>query len=465
MWDGYMCFAGQAIINSSRLCAMVAAGFGPEGIQCKDCCPCPDLDLGLGFTAPYNPSDNPWYDPAEPDSWDFAGLLVTSITGLSPGEFVRPVTESAGIGAVIGQGRQTAPVITVTGILLGATCCSVEFGLRWFRSVLRGSCGPRTLCAGDDLTVLACEPTFPDQDCVGNQAALDDCIAACGGNAECEANCQAAFDATDYVGLLAPYYRTFRNAALISGPTISQIIPRGCPSCYECGLTEIQFSFSAGDPCLYREPVSVIDSAMFTCQAETGDCIEWVDNTDLSNDCLDDCPADDNCATDPNCTDTDPPSMPTILNPCVYECIALAFCRTCFDIPASVITGTAETALQLSIYSGTTAMRRINIRVWDNPTGIAVDDLDDCDICSELNISYIGPDSTLVIDSAARTATITCPGDNPVRANPFIASATGTSAFTYPVLACGGPFTVCITAADPVSPSAFASASVVAREC
>lgn len=464
-FDGYMCFAGQEIINSSRLSAMIAAGFGPDGIICKDCAPCPDLDLGLGQSGDYNPVDNPWYDPAEPDSWLFAGLLVTSITGLGPGEFIRPVTETAGVGAVIGQGRQIAPVITVTGLLMAASCCASDFGLRWLRQVLRGSCSPRTLCAGDDLTFLSCEPNFPDADCVGNATALAECIAACGGNAECEANCQAAFEAIDYPGLLAPYFRTFKNAALITGPTVTQIIPFGCPSCYECGMTEVQFVLSAGDPCVYRDSVAVVDSMMFTCRAEDPDCIEWVSNADLDDDCSVVCPDPDDCKTDPHCQDVDPPSMPTLENPCVYECISARFCRACFEIPAGLVAGTSEGALQLTIFSGDAEMRRINVRVWDNPTGIPVDDLDDCDICSELNISYVGPSSILVIDAASRTATITCPGGSPVRANPFIASGTGTSNFSYPVLECGGPFTVCVSTADPVSAQAYVSAAVTAREC
>lgn len=464
-FDGYMCIGGVEVINSSRLAQLMGSGRGPEGIICQDCGPCPELDLGLGYVGGYGPDQMPWYDPLEPDSNDVAGLLVTSITGLEPGAFTRPVTEAAGVGAVIGQGRQTAPQIVVTGLIMAATCCASDYFLRWLRQALRGACG--NVCGtGADLVFLSCEPNFPDQDCVGDAAALAACIAACGGNADCEADCRAAFAPTDFAGLLAPYYRTFKNAALVSGPVVSQIIPFGCPSCYECGMTEVTFTISAGDPCVYRDPVAVAEMLTFTCGSDTGDCIEWVENSAGEFDCADECPPAEDCATDPNCQDISPPAMPSINNPCVYECIGAGACTACFTIPKGVIPGTTDGAVQISIYSGDLPMSRINIRVWENPLGVDVDLLDACDICSELNISYVAAHSTLVIDSASRTSSITCPMGTSVRANPFIASGTGSTSFNYPVVeGCAGPYTVCITTADDISPKAFVTASVVAREC
>lgn len=464
-YDGYMCLGGVEVINASRLAQLIGSGRGPAGIECRDCGPCPDLDLGLGYLGGYGPGQMPWYDPLEPDSNDVAGLLVTSITGLEPGAFTRPVTEAAGVGAVIGQGRQVAPVITVTGLIMASTCCASDYFLRWLRQALRGACGA-PCGTGADLSFLACEPEFRDADCVGNAAALAACIAACGGNAECEADCQAAFDPIDYPGLLAPYFRAFKNAALISGPTVTQIIPFGCPSCYECGMTEVQFVISAGDPCIYRDPVIVADSATFTCSAAAGECIEWITNNDDSEDCSDDCPPAEDCATDPNCQDVSPPSMPSIPNNCVYECIGAGACQVCFDIPRGIVPMTTEGAVQLNIFSGDAEMRRINIRIWENPLDLPADELEDCDICSELNVSYVAPESTLIIDSAARTATITCPLGTSVRANPFIANGQGSASFSYPVIeGCSGPYTICVTAATGVSSLAFVTASVVAREC
>lgn len=436
-WPNYLCLGGVEIVNMSRTSQLIAAGFGPPGITCGgDCAPCPDLDKGLGVTGGYNPVDSPWFDSAEPDSADFAGLLVTSVTGLGPGAFSRSVTPNANIGATLGQGVQAAPLIVVTGLLMAATCCGMDFGLRWLRSALKGGCTQKSLCAGDDLTFLNCAVDFSDEDC----------------------------GPVDFVAELAPYYRTFKNAALVSGPTITQTIPRGCPDCYECGITEVSFTLAAADPCVYREPVTIVSSEMFT-EVTSTDCVVWVDNTTGDAECSD-CPGDADCATDPNCQDVSPPAMPTLTSACVDDCILTSVYRACFDIPASIFPTTTEGTLILSIYTGDAPMRGIEIKVWENPLGLPVDELLDCNVCGQFSVSYVAAASTLTVDGAARTAMIACPGGATVRANPFITSGNGQAGFTYPQLAgCTELYSVCISAHPEVSPLASVTAQAVIREC
>lgn len=434
----WMCFAGTEIINASRLSQMIAAGHGPQGITCQTCAPCPDLDRALGYDAAYNPADNPWFDPADPDSLDFAGLLVTSVTGLEPGPITRTVTQNASQGATLGQPVQAAPSIVVTGLLMAATCCASDYGLRWLRSVLQGACGGG--CSGDDLVFLSCVPEFPDEDC----------------------------GPVDFPAALAPYYRTFKNAACIAGPDVSQIIPRGCPGCYDCGITEVTFTLSAADPCVYRDPVR-ISTGSLDLQPTTGTCVEWIDNSLLDQDCSgdDSCSTAMNCATDPNCVDVSPPSMPTLTNPCVNDCLPAAQYGACIDIPAGTFPNTTQGTLVLSIFTGDLPMRNIQIKVWQNPLNLPADQLEDCAMCSVLAISYVAANSTLTIDGGARTATISCVGGTSVRANPYIASGTGSANFAYPNFAgCGEQFTVCITAAAPIDNSgATFTVDAITKEC
>lgn len=441
-YDGWLCLSGQEIINSSRLAQLIAGGRGPEGLQCRDCAPCPDLDKGLGYPGGYNPGDSAWYDPDQPESIDFAGLLVTSVTGLGPGEFTRPVIETAGVGAILGQGRNSAPQVVVTGLLMAATCCAMEYGLRWLSKALRNDCAPGAVCAGADLMFLSCEPVFPDEDCPDNEG-------------------------QDYEALLAPYYRTLKKAALISGPTISSIVPRGCPTCYECGIYEVTFTLAAGDPCMYYDPELLVEDAEFDCtEPDDEECIVWVTNPAEGCDDEAECDTTPDCATDPNCFDTAPPAMPSIVNPCADLCIGVPECRVCADIPAGTFPATGEGTLIVSIFAGSTALRKIRVRIWDNPLGLDPDELDPCAVCSEINIGYVGPESTLTIDGANRTSIISCPGGDDVRANPFIASNTGSGAFSYPSLSgCGGPYTVCVSAQGPASAEATVSIQTVAKEC
>lgn len=432
------CLGGTEIWNACLTSQLQANGHGVPDVTCLDCAPCcGDLDAALGFAGGRSIAQAPWYSPSEPDSVNFAGLLVTSIEGLSPGNITRSLTEAANIGAVLGQLRQTAPQVVVTGILMG-DCCGAEYGLQWLRAALRGSCSSSTLCQGDDFTWLTCEPSTPDLDCPENQP-------------------------FDYDAWIAPYYRTLKNAALIDGPRVTQRIPRACPSCSGCPMIEVTFTIAAGDPCVYRDPVVVEPLLTFTHLVEP--CIQWIP-ADSDVDC-DECPDTANCATDPDCTDTSPPSMPSLTNTCVSTCISGERSRACFDIPIALIPINGEATLELEIFAGDKPLRNVQVIGWHNPLGFPPDDLSDCAACFGLNISYVAPNATLTIDGASRTSMIECVGAQSVRANPFIADGSGSPAFTYPVLegCASGVYTVCVYANDPVSAQATVRASLVPRNC
>lgn len=432
-----MCLGGTVLYNKGLLAQNLGSGRGPEGVICKDCAPCPELDAALGFPHGYNPADSPWYDPDEPESNDFAGLLVTSVTGLEPGVFARQITENAGIGAVLGQGRQAAPQIVVTGILMARTCAAMDYGYRWLRKAVRGSCSPKTPCVGDDLMFLSTVPIFSDEDC----------------------------GPVDFVAELVPYLRTFKGAAIVAGPTITQIVPRGCPSCYECGMLEIAMTFSAADPCVYREPSALLPLQGFDCSDTDQPCVTIVVDMDGDEDCSDDCPSDPPCSTDPNCVDISPPMMPAILNSCVNDCISSATCSATVNIPDGTFPPTAEGTIVISIFAGDQPLTGISVKVWENPIDLPIDQLEDCAVCAQLAISYVAPQATLVIDGAARTSNITCAGGSAVRANPFIASSTGSANFAYPAFVCGTDYTVQVTARGPVSALASVEIQAIAREC
>lgn len=450
-FENFLCL-GSEIINGGRTCQFISDGIKPDGLQCRSCCPCPDIDAGLGYAGGYNITEAPWY--VEPDgsatggqehidSLNFAGLLVTSIEGLTPGEFVRPITESAGYGAILGQGRQNAPQIVVTGILIATTCCAQEYGYRWLRNILKGTCTPG--CGGDDLTFLDCAPETPDLDCPEN----------------------ANFD---FEAWLEPYYRTMKGVALVSGPTRT-LIPRACPDCYDCPLLQVTFTLAASKPCIYRNPVTLLDTATFDCSA-TGPCIEWV-TTKMraagAADCDDTCSEVANCATDPDCTTiVAPPTVPQLTNPCDTDCISAVTCTVCVDIPGSTFPANGEGVLVITIDNsqGKKPIRRMKIRTWQNPLDRPADELEDCDACSELNVSYLAPGAVLTIDGANETATISCAGGASQRANPFISSGTGSPSFSYPVInGCDGQYTVCVQAAGPIPNGANVTIEGVGREC
>lgn len=438
---GYLCLGGRAVVSDCRTLARVADGFGPPQLQCRDCDPCcGDLSAGLGYPNGYNPVDLPWFDGTQ-DSADFAGILIENIEGLEPGNFSRPVAETSGVGAVIGQGRQTAPTIVVTGLLLAASCCAQEFGLQWLRKTLRAPCTGSLNCSGEDLVFLSCEPKTPDLDCPENED-------------------------FDFEAWLDPYFRTLKGVALVDGPHVTDRIARACYQCSDCPIYRVQFTLAAAKPFVYREPVDLLTTANLVC-GETGECIIW----DTDDSCTDETLCGDlvDCALDPDCVSTVlPPTVPAITNPCVDECITAGSCSVCVDIPAGTFPSNGEGTLIVQVYAGSSPLSRVKVQVWFNPLDLDSDELDDCDICSELNISYIGAGATLTIDGTTQSSTIDCVGGNTVRANPFIASSTGSPSFAYPVLeGCSNTnsvYTVCVTTGPGAAIDSYVSIQAVGRE-
>lgn len=433
----WMCLGGTEIFNQCLTTTLQGNGHGLAGVSCMDCdsC-CEDLNRALGYGANGGSiGQAPWFDSTDPRSVEFAGLLVTSVTGLTPGEFSRPVTEAASVGALLGQGRSIAPQIVVTGILMGS-CCGVDYGYQWLRSALKGSCGSGRQCKGDTLQFLACPPTFPDEDCQE--------------------------EPVDYEFLLGDFIRSFKNAALVAGPT-TQTIPRGCPTCHDCPMVEVTFTLASADPCVYREPLILVDQLVFDCDLpENDECIEWLPNAGSL--CVV-CATAQNCATDPDCQDISPPQMPSLMSVCVSNCLSIEHCRAFFDVPAGTFPTNGEGTLILELFSGDTAMRGITVLGWENSTGLTVDQLSDCDACFELNIGYVGANSTLVIDGTERSALIACENGNAARANPSIAGAGRSPVFQYPVLEGCSAYTVMITIDAPVSTQATLRVTSVGREC
>lgn len=175
MFAGYASFAGVELWNNERVMAYLAGS--PElGVQAlktpsmslSERCGCPTilpyvcdpgpLPDGSYLSPAIDPA--PWYDPAVPDSVDFAGLFVESIT-----PFDLPIGRTVSAGAILGGSlgplRLGPRTITVTGWLLARTCCAAEYGLRWLAEALAQtqSCAG---CSLGDLSMLRCCPPEAD---------------------------------------------------------------------------------------------------------------------------------------------------------------------------------------------------------------------------------------------------------------------------------------------------------------
>lgn len=437
--DSWLCLGGIELFSSCRSAVYAANGFRPVGVDINPCgcCGTPAQWATAMDDAPYtNPTADaaPWYSASEPHSGDFGGFMPTSITGLGSGPITRSLTDKAnGRGSFIGPAVQTAPVITVTGILFGKTCCSVEYGKRWLGTVLQGSCGSD--CDGDQLTFLDCCPDFD----------------ACDNEFDC----------------LTPNLRYLENVQLIRSMAVTQRYGACCGKCSGSAYMEVTFQL-AGSACVFRDPVNITTDQAFDAE-DPDDCdITWVLLPDGET-----CPDETDCQPVGDCLTGDcgdlptPPTAPPPSNPCI--CYSFNTRRAAVTIPAGTIPEYTEGLPVAYVKSGSKSLRQVRIRFFLANQGQTIDEVDPCAACGEVTLSQIPANSTFVFDGKTRKASILCPGAglDPIDATPLMGSTGGRLPIQWPELQCAGSrFLMSVEAdADSVADDASISLDIVASEC
>ncbi|WP_152990165.1 hypothetical protein [Sphaerimonospora mesophila] len=435
----WLCVGGVEVSNACRTITYARAGLRPHTTQVGDCC-CGDLAGMLGdepYTLP-GPDEAPWVDPAEPDSVDFAGLLITDIDGLDSAPVERAVTPRTGDGVVIGRRRYGPRTIVVTGALLGRTSCSVDYGLRWLSSVLQGSlgCGSGS-CGGDDLQYMTCCPTTTGS------------TECCPGPCTAQTCAQGVF-------------RTLKDVSLIEAPTIIGRFGGGCGCCPATGL-QIQFTLLAGRPHALRAPVTIAEAVTWPPPSGGDDCVEWVTDPgcmDEYGECAAQAPQP--CPLDPNCPPPVVPDLPLPRNDC--QCEPWERREVCVTVSPATAPIWADMVPVLELYAGSGVLRSVRARFYPNPGNVPASELDPCSWCSEINISYLPEYAHLVLDGTRRTAYVQCPGRAETPAAGIVSGPDGRP-FSWPVLECGIPYTVCVSAdSDLIAEDASVTLRTVVRE-
>lgn len=443
--ESWLCLGGTTLTESCRSAVYAANGFRPYGVDLPTCgcCGTPaQWAAAMGDTPYTNPTadDAPWYSASEPDSGDFGGFVTLDVQGLGAGPISRTVTQRAnGRGSFIGPAIQASPVITVTGILFGKTCCSVDYGLRWLGTVLQGSCGSD--CDGDTLSFLNCCPDFDA--------------------------CAEASPVVTPFDCLTPHLRYLEKVQLISSPTITQRYGTCCGNCNGTAYMQVTFQLAASAPCVYRDPVNIVTGQVFEPDPDPDGCdIEWV-VIPPGGTCPDisDCEPVSDCLSG-DCVDIPaPPSAPTPENPCI--CLAFNTRRSVVEIPAGSIPELTEGLAVLKVYAGSKALRQVRVRFFLANGAQTIDDMDPCSTCGEVTLSFIPAFSTFTFDGKTREATITCPGSQPVDATTLMGSAGGRLPVEWPEIQCSGSrFLMSVEAdAETVSPDSTVTLDIVAAEC
>lgn len=345
------------------------------------------LDDSDGYSTPtLDPA--PWYDADLPDSAGFLGFLPLTVSALEDNTRARNVTNAVGGGGIFGPSRQLPRTITVTGLLVGDSCCSVEYGLHYLSEALAGCTGDT--CDGDCVEMFNCCPDA----------------------------------ATTRAEFLADHRRTFRRTALVSGPTVTDRVGSG-GSCAKgtCGangdIIQVEFVLVAASPQPWTDVIPLLDVTLPI--GGTGGCIEWCLSHVVSDD---DIPCDPGeCAHAPCKSATNPcadplravlaPPEPTTPNP--GFCIPIASERACYTIDLSDRPQWSSDVPVITVTAGSSELRNVSVIIYERPadTTMTCDQVADASRCAPVNsyyITYIPANGSVTIDGQTGRATMDCEG-------------------------------------------------------
>ena len=414
MWPGYLNLACAETINNERAATYVQ----PYGVTI-DCDRCPDLPDVLGhdpYTSPVG-DDAPWYDPVRGASADFLGVFSSSIEGLGTSTATRTPIPLVSEGSSIGPLRREHREIAVTARMFALTECGLSYGLEWLSRSLSGDpCGGS--CTGGEMFVFAC--------CPGTGT-------------------DTGFDYAES--------RYLYDVGLLEAPTITERI-------YYSEVIEavITFTLVAGKPWIYGEALPTGD-----------DWVSLADGAEVRADpdqvyqrCLPPTP----CATDPQCPRPPlPPSPPRPVSPC-YPTGVGDFLVSRIRVASEDYPLWSELVPVIEVEPGSSDMRRLLVRFWSNPSNESCDQqLDPCDACGDLNVTYLPAQSLLTVDGRVSRSAIECETEGVGTAtSPPNAFGPRGGLFSYPYFPCPGGLCVEVWArADTVAADARARITLIPR--
>lgn len=422
MFRGWMSFAGAELVNNARTLAYSEHMLA--GLTTLDCDGCENLNEALGdkpYTSPL--VDQPeWFDPNNPDTWNFLGLLLLEAQGVEDGTVDATVTQLTGDGGYVSRPRKTSREMRFRAVLLGLDEAAVQAGMVWLRKALDGDwCRSETGgCTGDHLCYFAACPQVcedsPNVDPDTGQVLVGFPTRLCPTGEMVEGIEQC----------VRPYERHLYRVTTTSGPKVLQEYDVNCGA-----MWEVEWTMVAGVPTPYATPMFV---GKTSCTNEPSELITDTDCPDLSS-----IPP----LQDPNCKLPAPPRAPAVVNACLVD--TDEWRRFQLNIPAEGVPAATTAVPFLTVRSFATAVNQVRIRFFPNPFGFDVTHLEGgCNFCGEFLISYMPPNSELTIDGMQHRATVvTFDGDTAVEyqrqtfsANHLLYGSDG-APMTWPELSCG----------------------------
>lgn len=433
--DWYLNFGGVEVANHVRLSAYIDSVGSP--LTSYGGCGCPTFGAETLGDHPYTePGDEdspaPWFDPDVPESAEFAGIMVLEIDGLDDFPVQRTVTGGLAGGGTIGPARALPRTITVTALVLGSTCCGVDYGRHWLEQVLQGCTAGE--CDGDCLVVYNC--------CPGEE-----------------------LDAETFN---ERHRRTLRRVALVDGPRVTARAGDGC-QVGECqsgaDILTVEFVMTAAVPWLWTDPLPVLE---VTPPIDLdGTCVEWCVHP-TGEDCPGGCRfaacVDPTAAcADPLCKPDAPPLPGTPLNTCF--CVPLAAERACYELDLTSRPNWSSDVPIITVRAGSSDLRNLTIEIYEQgEDGMSCEEVADLNRCSPhsyFHVAFVPAGGAVTLDGQTGRAVVECGGV--CETSPDVYGRDGMPA-VYPTLDCAS-YCLCLSTdiENPPSLDAVVSVSVSGR--
>lgn len=455
MIPDYLVFAGTEIVNTARLRTYIHNGVAPHGWEFEDCfCDSIGFLLGESYIRPNTGDVAPWVNTAHPESYGFAGVLPLGVEGVQDGVITRTVTNTITRGAIIGPERIGPREMRFTALLVGETCCSVSYGLKWLREALRGKdpIDCETPCGGSTVEMLTCCPDCLPEDDLQVMTPTETTNDPCWDK----------------------YARCLHNTALVDGPRIIERMGGSCGNCSDgCSIMKVEWTMVAADPFMYGERTIFITEEDFDLTA--GACATWtLQEGDTENvGCMS---PGGICDSHPNgcpvvVPGMSPPPPPEADDPFLdYAC----------GMPLDASVGAMRTITRsdhygssvplINIYAGAEDLRNFSIYFFENrlewDCSRFLDDAgrpEECLACNVISVSYLPAYSVLEINGELGTAIIRTQGNLVSYAAPVLYGKDG-SLFTIPSLACKTYCVVAVADKQNTAVDAYWNMTLVNRE-